>query len=103
MSRARNHHGYYVTAIIDGGTANQRTSWLMGPFQGPRAHMEAMRMVEPVRRAVNRHSDDPRFAFAAFGTAKMTLPRDRELPAGRFDMTWCDDDYMNDVINASIK
>jgi hypothetical protein len=98
MTKRKDHRGFYVTAILDGGTANQRTSWLMGPF-GQWKH--ALRMVEPVRRAINRHSSDPRFAFAAFGTAKMTRPVDRPMPPGRFDMAWCDDDYINDVINAS--
>jgi hypothetical protein len=97
MSRARNHHGYYVTAIVDGGTANQRTSWLCGPFE---THREALAMVRPVRLAVDRHSGDPRFAFAAFGTAKMTLPRTQELPAGRMSLDWLD---LDDVINATIK
>lgn len=97
--RRKTHDGYYVTAIIDGGTANQRTSWLVGPFTGKRAHMAALAMVEPARKATH-HTDDPRFAFAAFGTSKMTLPKDRPLPAGRLDLSLIDPDH---VIYASIK
>lgn len=100
MTKRKNHDGYYVTAIIDGGSANQRTAWLLGPFA---SHRAALRMVTPARRAVDRHSDDPRFAFAAFGTAKMTIDRRQPFPPGRFDMEWCDDDYFDDVINASRK
>ena len=79
MSRATNHHAYYVTAIIDGGTGNQRTAWLVGPFE---THREALRMVTPARRLIRRKSDDPRFAFAAFGTAKRTHDRTEPFPPG---------------------
>lgn len=84
--KRKTHDGYYVTAIIDGGTANQRTSYLVGPFTGNRAHMAALAMVEPARKATHDVAD-PRFAFAAFGTTKLTMPVDKPLPAGRLDLS----------------
>lgn len=83
--------GYYVTATLDGG-ANKRVSYLIGPFTGPRAHMAALAMVPAARRAANR-TDDPRFAFAGFGTAKLSADR---LPPGRLDLSLIDP---NDVIH----
>ena len=85
--------GYYVTAIVNQGTTNQRTSWLIGPFLGPRAHMAALAMVEPARKAANR-TDDPRFAFAGFGTAKITRDADKPLPYGRLDLSLIEPDHV---------
>lgn len=82
----KHHHGYYVTAIIDGGTGNQRTAYLVGPFTGKRGHMAALAMVGPVRQAANE-TPDPRFAFAAFGTTKLSVPVDQRLPPGRLDLS----------------
>lgn len=96
----KNHHGYYVTAVIEAGTGNQRTSWLCGPFTGARGHVAALKMVGPVKRAIDQHSSDPRFAFAAFGTAKITSPIDKPLSAGVMPLEWLDG---FDVINASGK
>lgn len=99
MTKPATHSGFYVTAILDGGTGNQRTAWLAGPFTGPRGHMAALAMVTPARRAVLANSDDPRFAFAGFGTAKMTLPIDKPLPAGRMAIEWLS---VDDIIFVSI-
>jgi hypothetical protein len=97
MTARKTHSGFYVTAR-DGSAG--RTAWLLGPFA---TQWQALLMVQPTWRAIKRHSDDPRFAFAGFGTAKLTRPIEQPLPAGRFDMAWCDDDWLNDVINASRK
>jgi len=85
--------GYYVTAIVNQGTTNQITSWLVGPFTGPRAHMAALAMVEPASKAANR-ADDPRFAFAGFGTSKITRDADKPLPVGRLDLSLIDSDHV---------
>lgn len=83
--RRKTQNGWYVTAIIDGGTANQRTSYLIGPFTGPRGWQAATKMVAAGSYAANR-TDDPRFAFAAFGVIKLTIAADKTLPPGRLDL-----------------
>jgi len=96
MAKRKTHDAFYVTAIIDSGTANQRTSYLLGPFETRRA---AAAMVAPVRYAANHHTDDPRFAFAAFGVTKLTKPIDKPFVAGRLDLTKVVDDvWINHVI-----
>ena len=85
--------GYYVTALLNGGTANQRTAWLAGPFD---THRAAIAMV-PAVRYLAQLTDDPRMAFAAFGTAKRT---GETLPAGRLDIAaLIDDAYVGRVID----
>ena len=96
MTARKTRDGYYVTAIIDGGTANQRTSYLLGPFT---THLAATMMVMPARRAANR-TNDPRFAFAAFGTTRLTLPTGKALPPGRLDLALID---LDDVIAATCR
>ncbi len=80
---ARAKTRYYVTARIDGGTGNARTSWLCGPFLTLTA---AMRMVPAVTRAAQR-TGDPRMAFAAFGVTKY---RGDNPPPGRLDYSLID-------------
>lgn len=89
MTKRKTHDAFYVTAIIDGGTANQRTSYLLGPFQTRRA---AQAMVAPVRHAANHYTDDPRFAFAGFGVTKLTKPVERPFKPGVLDLTKVVDD-----------
>ena len=90
--------GHYVTARIDGGTPNARTAWLCGPFTGPRAATAALRMVGPIAYLANKTSD-PRFAFAGFGTAKLSADH---LPPGRLDIAaLADDNYAGRVILSS--
>lgn len=55
-------HGYYVTAIY-----GKRVAYLLGPYD---THEQALTNVE---RGTSLANDaDPRAAFAAFGTAKLT-------------------------------
>lgn len=90
MTVRKTRQGFYVTARLDG-----RTAWLCGPFD---TLLQATRMIGPVWRAVDRSSDDPRFAFAGFGTARMTIPSAKELPPGNMPLEWLS---IDDVIHAS--
>ena len=99
MTERTNHTGFYVTARIDGGTSNARVSWLLGPFDNLTA---AMMMVQPVSHSCRHLIDDPRFQFAAFGTAKLTYPITKPLPPGRLDLTLAVDEiYCNLTIRAA--
>lgn len=87
--------GYYVTARL-GGQGNGQTAWLLGPFQ---THRAALCMVHPVRQAARR-LDDPRFEFAAYGTASITADT---LPPGRLDLTKAvDDAWIGYLCNCTI-
>lgn len=79
--------GYYVTAKY-----GHKTAWLCGPFP---THQEALAMLWPVRKAALR-TDDPRFAFAAFGTAKLTAAPGKTCPPGTLDLGLLD---IDEVIN----
>lgn len=78
--------GYYTTATIDGGTANQRIKYLIGPFIGPRGPTAALSMVKAARSAAMRSGDD-RYKIASFGTAKLSQPK---LPPGSLDLSLID-------------
>lgn len=95
MTKSATLTGWYVTARIDGGSANQRTSWLLGPFA---THRAALLMVRAGTRAAQR-TNDPRMAFAAFGITKLTRSVEQGLPPGRLDLSLIDPD---DVIFGSM-
>lgn len=79
MPRLSKLTGWYVTARLDPGTANQATAWLVGPFDTDRA---AMAMVDAVSYACRHYMDDPRYQFAFYGHTKLTNPADKPLPFG---------------------
>lgn len=100
MAKRKTHDGYYVTARIGSGGADMQTAYLVGPFTGKRGRTAALKMVSAASYAARHHTDDPRFQFAGFGTAKLTLPIDRPLPPGRLDLaTVVDDVWIGYMIN----
>lgn len=94
MTNRRTHHGFYVTARIGGGS-NARTAWLVGPFA---TLIAASKMVSAARYAACHHMDDPRFQFAAFGTAKLTRSIDQPLPPGSLPLERVVDDVWTSYV-----
>lgn len=90
--------GHYVTARIDGGTANERSIRLCGPFTGRRGATAALRMVPAIEYIARRDNPD-RYRFAAFGVHKLSAD---PLPPGRIAII-ADAIFINLIINASRK
>jgi len=86
--------GYYVVAVIDAGTANQRMRWLVGPFTGARGATAAMRMIEPTRRAAMR-TGDPLYQVASFTVEKITV---HKLRPGTLDYSLI---HLDDITGAT--
>jgi len=89
VTRRTTHDRFYVTARTSDSGRHGSVAWLLGPFE---THAAAVKMVEAVRHACNAHMNDPRFAFAAFGTSKLTKPIDRPFKPGTLPFWRCVDD-----------